>query len=205
MAKKMLVVKHYGANSIADKAGIQTGEAILSYGGVDVSSLSDIKHAIGLNRLSSKPIEVVLCSVESPEETRTVQCEPGSLGASLIVWDPDSGQEIQEVIGGSSDAATKDPAQSAIPGFVKVIAYVFGFLGVIAGIFVIAELGFVKGPYSIEKQADPFWISVGFGIALQSLFFSAFSLLCVMTWENTQQLKRLLSASSSEDAGKTVK
>ncbi|MBN7770470.1 hypothetical protein KUV44_12260 [Marinobacter daepoensis] len=74
-----------------------------------------------------------------------------------------------------------------------------------AGIVVIAKLGFVEGPYSAEKQADPFWISVGFGLALQSLFFSAFSLLCVMTWENTQQLKRLLSASSSEDSGKAVK
>lgn len=204
MAEKMLVVKHYGANSIADKAGIQEGEAILSYGGVEVSTLSDIKHAIGLNRLSSKPIDVVICSVDSPEDTRTVQCEPGPLGAALIVFDADSGQELQDVVGTSSEVVSKDPNQSSIPGFVKVFAYVFGSLGVVSGFLIIANLGFVDATYSIEKEVDPFWISVGFAVALQSAFLAAFSLLCVMTWENTQQLKGLLSAHLSEGSSEVA-
>lgn len=62
------------------------------------------------------------------------------------------------------------------------------------GIWIIATMGFVDKPYSIDSEADPFWILVGLGVIVQSFFFSAFSLGSVITWQNTSEIRKRLDA-----------
>lgn len=190
MSNKLVIVKSVKDGSIAEQSGMQDGDVIVSYGGVRISSIDDLRHATGFNRLKMEPIEVAVHPLGNPEDIRTLECRPGTLGAVVGVWDAETGQEVEGTHADISSSQVDRSLSNPLPAFVKLCAYLLGGLGVVCGIWIIADMGFVDQLYSTESEPQPFWIAVGVGVILQSVFFAAFSLVSIMTWENTDVLRR---------------